>query len=180
MEKFDVLDEQGNPTGEVKARAQVHQDGDWHRTVHVWLLNEKGELLLQLRGPHQEANPNCWDISCAGHLDAGEQRDDAAQRELREELGVSLSAHRFRHLFTCQSEFFDEGLIDREFSEIYLVDWKETDGDFALCPKEVSEVKWVHWKDLQKEVLHKNPEFVDHDREYQLLFELLNEKNTSC
>lgn len=43
MELIDVLDEQGNLTGAVKALENVHLDGDWHKTVHVWIMNNKGE-----------------------------------------------------------------------------------------------------------------------------------------
>lgn len=180
MEYFDILDSRGYPTGEVKARSEVHRDGDWHRTVHVWLLNQKHELLLQLRGPNQEANPNCWDISCAGHLDAGESKEEAAQRELREELGLTLGADRFRHLWTCQSDFFDRDLIDREFSEIFMVHWRESDGDFEICPEEVREVKWIPWHELEVQIHAKNPDYVEHEQEYEKLFELLRKQNTSC
>jgi 8-oxo-dGTP diphosphatase len=179
MEYFDVLDENGTPTGEVKARNLVHRDGDWHRTVHVWLLNQNGELLMQLRGPNQEANPNCWDISCAGHIDAGECKEVAAKRELSEELGLILSEERFHHLFTCQSEFFDDGLIDREFSEVFLIHWNDKDGDFKLCPSEVSEVRWMPWKELEGKIRSGEPDLVQHAQEYEMLFDVLKAGHTS-
>ena len=54
MEYFDVLDENGNKTGKLKLRNEVHRDGDWHRGVHVWIINSFGELLLQRRSPNKE------------------------------------------------------------------------------------------------------------------------------
>jgi len=44
MELIDILDEQGNPTGQVKPQPDVHRDGDWHKTVHLWILNSSGKL----------------------------------------------------------------------------------------------------------------------------------------
>ena len=86
-EYFDVLSPEGDLIGLKKLRSEVHRDGDWHRTIHCWVYR-KGELLLQLRGPNQEANPNKWDISCAGHISAGEDMWIGAIRELEEELGL--------------------------------------------------------------------------------------------
>ena len=68
MEYFDVLDENGNKTGETKLRSEVHRDGDWHRTVHIWVFNRQGEVLLQRRCATKDSYPNMLDISCAGHL----------------------------------------------------------------------------------------------------------------
>lgn len=63
MEYLDVLDEQGNLTGIKKPRKQVHMDGDWHRTIHVWIVNEKGEILLQRRCATKDSFPNMLDVS---------------------------------------------------------------------------------------------------------------------
>ena len=73
-EYFDLRDEAGRVTGQVKARTLVHRDGDLHGTAHVWLarFGDAGpELLLQLRSRDKDAYPGCWDISSAGHLPAG-------------------------------------------------------------------------------------------------------------
>ena len=46
-EYFDILDENGKKTGKTKLRKEVHKDGDWHKAVHVWIINDKNEILLQ-------------------------------------------------------------------------------------------------------------------------------------
>jgi len=71
MEFFDVLDKNGNPTGQVKDRNDVHRDGDWHKAVHIWIINFKGELLIQKRSPNKDTGAGQWDISAAGHMPAG-------------------------------------------------------------------------------------------------------------
>ena len=68
MEYFDVLDELGNKTGEIKEREQVHKDGNWHRAVHIWIINDLCEILLQKRSLKKENHPNMWHVSCAGHI----------------------------------------------------------------------------------------------------------------
>lgn len=89
MEYIDIFDENNNPIGEIKEKNKAHEDGNFHRTAHIWIMNNKKELLLQKRSPTQKSHPNCWDISGAGHIRAGEIVLQGAIRELKEELGVS-------------------------------------------------------------------------------------------
>ena len=86
MEYIEIFDENNNPTGKVKEKQQAHQDGNIHRTAHVWIINDKNELLLQKRSTSKKTHPNCWDISGAGHIKAGESVVDGAIRELKEEI----------------------------------------------------------------------------------------------
>lgn len=68
MEYIDIFDEDNEPTGKVKEKNQAHEDGDFHRTAHVWSINNKNELLLQKRSASKKSHPNCWDIFGAGHI----------------------------------------------------------------------------------------------------------------
>lgn len=61
-EYFDLLDENGNKTGNIKLRSEVHRDGDWHKAVHIWIINDEGEILLQRRCATKESYPNMLDI----------------------------------------------------------------------------------------------------------------------
>ena len=49
MEYIDIFDENDNPIGEVKEKTQAHEDGNFHRTAHIWIMNDDNELLLQKR-----------------------------------------------------------------------------------------------------------------------------------
>ena len=89
MEYIDIFDENNHPTGIVKEKKQAHEDGDFNRTAHIWIINNKKELLLQKRSSSKKTHPNCWDISGAGHIRAGETVIEGAIRELKEELGVT-------------------------------------------------------------------------------------------
>ena len=90
MEYIDIFDYNNNPTGEIKEKTQAHEDGNFHRTAHVWIMNDKKELLLQKRSATKKSHPNFWDISGAGHIRAGETVIEGAIRELKEELGVEV------------------------------------------------------------------------------------------
>ena len=46
----------------------AHEKGLWHKSVHVWLINDKNEILLQYRCAEKKLYPNTWDISFAGHI----------------------------------------------------------------------------------------------------------------
>lgn len=88
-EIFDIVDEHDKPLGQ-GARKHIHDSGQMHRAVHVLLKNKHGDILLQKRSIWKDRNPGAWDSSCSGHLNAGEQYLIAAERELNEELGISV------------------------------------------------------------------------------------------
>lgn len=60
-----------------------------HPVVHLHLFNSRGELYLQKRPAWKDIQPGLWDTAAGGHVDWGEQVDDALRREVREELGVT-------------------------------------------------------------------------------------------
>ena len=66
MEEYlDIVDENGNPTGEIIDRTTAHQKGIRHRTAHVWLLRHKNgriQILLQKRCAAKSSYPGCYDI----------------------------------------------------------------------------------------------------------------------
>ena len=73
MEYLDVVDENGNPTGESVPRSRAHAEGIRHRTSHVWLMrirNGRRQILLQKRSACKDSFPGCYDISSAGHIPA--------------------------------------------------------------------------------------------------------------
>ncbi|MCF6311595.1 MAG: 16S rRNA (adenine(1518)-N(6)/adenine(1519)-N(6))-dimethyltransferase RsmA [Verrucomicrobiales bacterium] len=86
-EIFDVVDEQDQVLRQA-TRAEVHSEGWRHRAVHIFVLDKKGNLYLQKRSALKDRHAGQWDSSAAGHLDAGETYEAAAQRELYEELMV--------------------------------------------------------------------------------------------
>lgn len=87
-ELYDVFDETGQRVGQA-TRKEVHSDRTLiHRAVHIMLFRSNGRLLMQKRVKTKDIAPGKWDTSVGGHVDAGEEFDAAARRELKEELGV--------------------------------------------------------------------------------------------
>ena len=72
------------------ARSEVHGDNLRHRAVHILIFNERGEIYLQQRSRCKDQHSLLWDSSAAGHVMAGEGYDEAANRELQEELGINV------------------------------------------------------------------------------------------
>ncbi len=86
-EIFDVVDEADNVLKQA-ARKEVHEKNLIHRAVHIIVFNKNRDCLLQKRSVWKDRHPGVWDSSAAGHVDAGEDYDTAARRELHEELGI--------------------------------------------------------------------------------------------
>ena len=93
-ELFDVVDEEDQVVRQEKRR-DVHANGWLHRAIHVFVFNKAGELFLQKRSHLKDAHPNAWDSSASGHLDAGEDYESAAVREIEEELGITAQVPKY-------------------------------------------------------------------------------------
>ena len=87
-EMLAVVDEEDNVVGSER-RDVIHRDGLKHRAVHIFALNKHGEIFLQKRSRLKDKCPGLWDSSAAGHVDAGEEYQACAIRELEEELGLT-------------------------------------------------------------------------------------------
>ena len=175
MEYIDTLDERGNKTGRTKPKPDIHKDGDWHRSIHLWILNSRGELMVQRRSSTKENYPNLWDISVAGHLSAGEDSITSALRETEEEIGVKLRKDDIRYLFTgAERAVLNNGTyIDNEIQDVYLVRTDLDMSDMVIQREEVAEVKFVDFGELKRRISGDAKNFVPHEEEYEKLFEIL-------
>jgi isopentenyldiphosphate isomerase len=137
-ELFDVYDSAGRPAGYSKRRAEVHRDGDWHRSFHCWVTSEAGSvpcLLLQRRGLHKDTWPNRLDATVGGHFAAGETLEDVV-REVEEEIGRAAALAELTRLGlrVCVNEQ-ERGVRDRELQEVYL--WRSNASLAAYRPQPV-------------------------------------------
>jgi isopentenyl-diphosphate delta-isomerase type 1 len=174
-EFFDIYDENNNPLGISKPRSEVHANGDWHRAVHIWILNSKNELLIQKRASIKQSNPNLWDISAAGHISAGESAETSAIRELQEEIGIKVEPSELEYLFSI-TEFgtqYNGKYIDNEFDLVYLVHKDLNLNDLVLQKEEVSEVAWMPVSKLLELDRGEDKTFCYHSEEYKKLYEAI-------
>ncbi|WP_307831389.1 NUDIX hydrolase [Nitratidesulfovibrio oxamicus] len=88
VECLEITDERDRPLM-VMPIAQARRQPVRHRVVLVMLYDAEGRIYLQKRAANKRLYPGRWDLSATGHVLAGESREDAALRELREELGIA-------------------------------------------------------------------------------------------
>ena len=170
MEYIDIVYENDNPIGEIKEKQQAHEDGNFHRTAHVWIINDNNELLLQKRSASKKSHPNCWDISGAGHIRAEETVTEGAIRELKEELGVEATEKDLDYIATIKSTKNPKNM---EFGYVYLLRCNKKIADYIFEDEEVSEVKYVYYEELEKMVENKAEGLLLHDEEFKKLFEYI-------
>lgn len=129
-ERFPVVDEQDQILRDAP-RSEVHGDNLRHRAVHVLIFSKNGEVLLQKRTRWKDRHPLRWDSSAAGHVEAGEDYDSAAHRELKEELGVDMPLQRLGKLPASIQ-------TDQEFISVYQGGY---DGPFKTEPTEIEAIQ---------------------------------------
>ena len=155
MEFFDIVDEKGIPTGESIERTQAHKKGIRHRTAHIWIIREqdgKAQLLLQKRSAEKDSFPGRFDTSSAGHIQAGDEPEESAIRELYEELGIQASKEelQFAGCFDIQyeKEFHGKMFRDNEVAFVYMYTKPVDVAKLILQKEEVESVEWFDMEEL--------------------------------
>lgn len=132
-ELWDVYDADRNLTGRTHRRGEYLNPGDYHLSVHVWMLNSEGKFLLTKRSPNK-GFPNMWE-STGGSALAGDDSLTAAIREVSEETGLRLDAGRGELLWTLQGEdyFADIWLFRQDFdlADVILLEGETCDKMYA-------------------------------------------------
>ena len=91
-ERFPLVDETGQVIGSA-TRGECHNGSKLlHPVVHLHVFNSKGDVYLQKRPEWKDIQPGKWDTAVGGHIDYGELPEEALQREVREELGITVFA----------------------------------------------------------------------------------------
>jgi len=152
---IDIVDENDNVIGQ-KEKDDVHRDGDLHRVVHVWVLNSKNELLCHRRADSKKVYPGFWDIIVGGHLNAGETYEDAALREVEEEIGIKFSKDDMVFIGNWKGNPNDQEPRIREFSKSFAILYDSGIETMKMDTEEMSELKFVPIEELKR--ISKNPE----------------------
>ena len=168
-EMIDITDESGTPLGYALPRPEVHREGHWHKTVHVWLWNTAGKILVQKRSATKGSYPSRWDVSSAGHISAGDSPLNAAVREVHEELGIMLHSRELVPLGERKqtAAFPERGYVDNEIAVIFAARCDEEIAAMALQEAEVSAVAWISPAELTEGSA--TEAFVPHGSEYPLI-----------
>lgn len=141
-ERVDVVDEQDRVLRSV-TRAEMRRDRLRHRAVFVAVCDGDGRILVHRRSSTKDVWPGWLDIAVGGVVSSGETYDDAAERELSEEVGVS--GVRCVPLDEGRAEAYDDDEVSL-LGRCYLV---TTAGPFVFRDGEVSEAWWVELGDVE-------------------------------
>lgn len=140
-EILDVVDEHDNVIGR-DTRSNIHNSKSWHRGIHVIILNGRGEMLLQLRGPGQDKYPNTYDLAVSEHAKSGESYEQAAKRGLLEELGIRDA--KPRKLLHLRMEY---GPCDRSVTVLFKLVY---DGEIQMDEKETESIRFLPVDEVKK------------------------------
>ena len=146
MEYLDTYDENGKFL-EARSREDVHKLGLWHKTIHCWLYDKKGNIYFQIRAEEQK-----FYTTASGHVDAGETIKEAFGREIREEIGVEVDQDKATLVdvvvWTMDKEKADGSVFkDRVFANVYVSEFNEANNSFSFDLNEVSGLVKVNAKE---------------------------------
>ncbi|MGN0650942.1 MAG: NUDIX domain-containing protein [Oscillospiraceae bacterium] len=165
-ELFDILTPEGERTGTTKPRCEVHRDGDWHGSVHIWVLRRRfdgTEILMQKRAAGKDSNPNCYDAAATGHIDAGEDALAAAVRELYEEMGIHAAPSDLLPVIRRQVRedrvFHGKRFLNNEINSVYLLTKAVSDSEIRFEEEEISAVEWQPYEKLEEALTHEDPRY---------------------
>ncbi len=157
-ELIDVLDENGNKTGKILTRKQIHEQGLWHRIVVVAVIDKNGNILMQQRSKNRIKNPLKWDVSAAGHVSSGQTSIEAAVRETMEEIGIDVKEEELKYVITYKENVrVEENYKDRQIYDCYIIEKEKIDiSNIKIQESEVEQVKLCNLKEFNEILESKN------------------------
>ena len=136
-EIFDICDQDDQVIGQAP-RSVVHREKLLHRAAHIFVFNRNGQLLVQVRSATKDEFPLCYTSSASGHLSAGEDYLESAQRELAEEIGITAPLTFVAKFPACEDFAWEHTTLYRA----------ESDATPQPDPGEVSGLLWFTLPDL--------------------------------
>ncbi len=160
MEEYiDILDENGIPINKSKERSAVHRDGDWHKVIQLFIIND-GKILLQQRALTKKSDPGKWCASASGHISAGKTSYDAAIQEFSEELGINVENEKINLVDTFKSPTirFNKGekIYNNHFVDLYISTQNINLENIKLQKEEVEQVKFYSVDEFEEMVKTKD------------------------
>jgi len=128
-------------------KLEAHVKGVLHRAFSVFVLNEKGELLLQQRAATKYHSPLLWTNTCCSHQRVGESNINAGKRRLFEEMGfVTELKDVISFIYKAP---FSNGLTEHEFDHVLVGSYNDNP-DFNK--DEVQSFKWMTLEEVKKDM----------------------------
>lgn len=139
-----------NPLNEqigIMPKMEAHEKALLHRAFSVFIMNDKGETMVQQRAAHKYHSPLLWANTCCSHQRVGESNIEAGKRRLKEEMGIETE---LKELFSfIYKAPFDNGLTEHELDHVMVGYYN---GEPILDPEEVAAWKWMRPEDIKKDI----------------------------
>ncbi|GJQ06422.1 isopentenyl-diphosphate Delta-isomerase [Capnocytophaga cynodegmi] len=150
-EKVILVDEQNNPIG-LMSKLEAHEKALLHRAFSVFIMNRKGEVMLQQRALHKYHSPGLWTNTCCSHQRENETNVEAGKRRLQEEMGfVTELTDVISFIYKAP---FDNGLTEHEYDHVLLGYYEDNPN---INPEEVADWKWELPENIKKDI-EQNPQ----------------------
>jgi isopentenyl-diphosphate delta-isomerase len=146
-----LVDESDKEIG-IAEKMEAHRKSLLHRAISVFIVNSKGQWLLQRRSMSKYHSQGLWTNACCTHPFPGESNVDAAKRRLKEEMGLSSDLRKLFH-FTY-IEKLDNELTEHELDHVFV---GVTDDLPKINTDEVMDYKYIDFKDLNEDI-KRNPQ----------------------
>lgn len=145
-EQLILIDERNRAIGRDE-KWEVHSQGLLHRAFSIFLVDDRGRILLQRRSAEKYHSAGLWANSCCGHPRPRERTLAAARRRLGEELGATAPLrYAFRARY-CTA--LPNGLTENELVEVFF---GPAPRDIAPNPDEVADVTWMALAELKADI----------------------------
>lgn len=166
LELIDIVDENGKFTGQIMEREEAHDRNLLHNEISVFVINSRGQVLLQKRSSTKRFKPNKWGL-CSGHVNSRENLEEATIRELKEELGLNISRD---DLVSFGNRNIVLGNSNSHITYFYYVVSNLSESDFVIQEDELSEVKWLEIDEVIKMLVNED-ESLSFSKDRLYLFE---------
>ncbi len=129
-------------------KMEAHEKALLHRAFSVFIMNDKGETMIQQRAGHKYHSPLLWTNTCCSHQREGESNIQAGKRRLKEEMGFESELKElFSFIYRAP---FDNGLTEHELDHVMIGHYN---GSPKINPEEVASWKWMSPTDIKQDML---------------------------
>ena len=141
MELWDLYTADRQPIGRTMRRGEPRPEGCYNLSVSVWIRNAEGKYLISQRAANKSTYPLWWETVGGGVL-AGETTQQAAVREVLEEVGITVEPDKLRPVFSQTGVVWD-GIYYREIMDVYLYDMPGEYDAANARSEEVAQSVWL-------------------------------------